>query len=50
MWTLGETPSTSSYFGGVTTFKVEVNFHIPLFEAYIVPYGLEKWMNLLEGY
>jgi hypothetical protein len=37
-------------FGGVTPFKVQVNFDIPLFEGQIDAYALEKWLNLLEGY
>jgi hypothetical protein len=28
-----EAPSTNSHFGGVTPFKVQVNFDIPLFEG-----------------
>jgi hypothetical protein len=31
--TMGEAPSTSNHFGGVTPFKVQVNFDIPLFEG-----------------
>jgi hypothetical protein len=45
-----ETPSTSNHFGGVTPFKVQVNFDIPLFEGNIDADALEKWLNLLEGY
>jgi hypothetical protein len=32
------------------TFKVKVNFDIPLFEGYIDADSLEKWLNLIEGY
>jgi hypothetical protein len=42
--------STSNQLEGVTPFKVQVNFDIPLFEVQIDVYDLEKWLNLLEGY
>jgi hypothetical protein len=45
-----EAPSTSSHFGGVTSFKVKFNFDIPLFEGHIDVNTLEKWLILLEGY
>jgi hypothetical protein len=45
-----EAPSTNSHFGGVTPFKVQVNFDIPLFEGQIDVDALEKWLSLLEGY
>jgi hypothetical protein len=45
-----DTPSTRNHFGGVTPFKVQVNFDIPLFEGKIDADALEKWLNLLEGY
>jgi hypothetical protein len=45
-----EAPSTKSHFGGVTPFKVQVNFDIPLFEGQIDIDALEKWLSLLEGY
>jgi hypothetical protein len=45
-----EAPSPSSHFGGVTTFKIQVKFNIPLFEVQIDADALEKWLNLLEGY
>ena len=45
-----ETPSTIIHFGGVTPFKVQVNFDIPLFEGQIDADALEKWLSLLEGY
>jgi hypothetical protein len=47
---VAEASSTSNHFGGVTTFKVQFNFDIPLFEGQIDAYALEKWLNLLEGY
>jgi hypothetical protein len=42
--------SSSSYFGGTSPFKVQVNFDIPIFEGQIDVNALEKWLNLLEGY
>jgi hypothetical protein len=45
-----EASSTSNHFRGVTPFKVQVNFDIPLFEGQIDADALEKWLNLLEGY
>jgi hypothetical protein len=45
-----EAHSTSNHFKGVTPFKVQVNFDIPLFEGQIYVNALEKWLNLLEGY
>jgi hypothetical protein len=45
-----EAPSINSHFGGVTPFKVQVNFDIPLFEGQIDVDALEKWLSLLEGY
>ena len=41
-------PSSSS--GHVTSFKVHVNFDIPLFEELIDADVVDKWLNLLEGY
>jgi hypothetical protein len=32
------------------SFKVQVNFDIPLFEGQIDANTLEKWLSLLEGY
>ena len=34
----------------VPPFKVQINFHIPIFEGQIDADALEKWLNLLEGY
>jgi hypothetical protein len=44
------TSSSSGHFGGTSPFKVQVNFHIPVFEAQIDAYALEKWLTLLESY
>jgi hypothetical protein len=41
---------TSSSSGGVSPFKVQINFDIPIFEDQINTYTVEKWLNLLEGY
>jgi hypothetical protein len=43
-------PSTSSHFGGEMPFKVQVKFHIPLFEGQIYANPLEKLLSLLKGY
>ena len=44
------TSSSRSHFGGTSTFKVQVNFDIPVFEGQIDADALDKWLNLLEGY
>jgi hypothetical protein len=44
------TSSSSNHFGGTSTFKVQVNFNIPIFEGQIDVDSLDKWLNLLEGY
>jgi hypothetical protein len=44
------TYSSSNHFGGISPFKVQVNFDIPIFEGQINADALEKWLNLLEGY
>ena len=43
-------PPMRNCFGGVTPFKVEVNFDTPLFKGKIHVDALEKWLNLLEDY
>ena len=43
-----DTSSSRSHFGGVTPFKVQVNFDIPMFEGQIDADALEKWLNMLE--
>jgi hypothetical protein len=40
--------STSSR--SATPFKVQINFHIPIFEGQIDSDVVDKWLNLLEGY
>ena len=44
------TCSSSDHFGGTSTFKVQFNFIIPVFEGQIDVEALDKWLNLLEGY
>ena len=46
----GDAPTSSSYFGNATPFKVQVNFEIPIFEGQIDVDVVDKWLNLLEGY
>ena len=41
---------SSSYSGGATPFKVQVNFDIPIFDGRIDADAVDKWLNLLEGY
>ena len=50
MPTTADAPSTSNRFGGVTPFKVQVNFEIPSFEGNTYAFALGKWSSLLEGY
>lgn len=42
--------SPSGHFGGITPFKVQVNFDIPIFEGQIDVDAIENWLNLLECY
>jgi hypothetical protein len=44
------TGETSSSSGHATTFKVQLNFYISLFEGLIDVDVVDKWVNLLEGY
>jgi hypothetical protein len=44
------TGDTSSSSGGVTPFKVQINFDVPIFEGQIDADAVDKWLNLLEGY
>jgi hypothetical protein len=48
--TLSGASLSSSCFGDVAPFKVQVDFDIPIFEGYIDANASEKWLNLLEGY
>jgi hypothetical protein len=44
------TGDASSSSGGAAPFKVQINFDIPVFEGQIDAEGVDKWLNLLEGY
>ena len=44
------TCDTYSSSGGTAPFKVQINFDIPIFEGQIDADGVDKWLNLLEGY
>ena len=35
---------------GATSFNVQINFDIPIFEGQIDTNVVDKWLNLLEGY
>jgi len=45
-----QTRNEYSSSGGITPFKVHINFYIPIFEVQIDAYVVDKWLNLLEGY
>ena len=45
-----DTCASNNHSGGVTLFKVQVNFDIPVFEGKIDAYVVDIWLNLLEGY
>ena len=45
----GDASASNSYSGNATSFKVQVNFEIPIFEGQIDADVIE-WLNLLEGY
>jgi hypothetical protein len=49
LWWL-PTSDTSSSSRGITPFKVQINFNIPIFKGQIDADAVEKWLNLLEGY
>ena len=44
------TGDASSSRRGISAFKVQVNFDIPIFEGQIDADVVDKWLNLLEGY
>jgi len=46
--TKGDTSRSSSYSVNATPCKVQVNFHIPIFEGQIDADAIDKWLNLLE--
>jgi len=41
--------ASNSHSGGLTPFKVQVNFDIPIFEGQIDADVVDIWLNLLEG-
>jgi hypothetical protein len=45
-----QTGNASSLSGVIAPFKVQINFDIPIFEGQIDADGVDKWLNLLEGY
>lgn len=47
---IGGASTSRSQSEGSTTFKVQVNFDIPIFEGQIDADVVDKWLNLLEGY
>ena len=46
----GGASASNSHSGGATSFKVQVNFEIPIFEGQIDADVIDRWLNLLEGY
>jgi hypothetical protein len=44
------TSDASTSRGGVSPFKVQINFYIPVFKGQIDVNVVDKWLNLLEGY
>ena len=46
----GGASASNNHSGGVTPFKVQVNFDIPIFEFQIDADAVYIWLNLLEGY
>ena len=46
----GGASASSSHSGVATSFKVQVNFDIPIFEGQIDADLLDRWLNILEGY
>lgn len=45
-----DTSSSGSHSGGITPFKLQVNFDIPIFEVQIDEIVVDRWLNILEGY
>ena len=39
--------ASNRHSGGTNTFKVQVNFDIPIFEGKIDVYAIDRWFNLL---
>jgi hypothetical protein len=49
LWWIPTSDSSSSN-RGVSPFKVQIIFDIPIFEGHIDADDVDKWLNLLEGY
>ena len=47
---MGDTYSSDSHSGGVTSFKVQVKFDIPILEGQIDADIVDRQLNLLKGY
>jgi hypothetical protein len=48
--TIKSSTSSNNHFGYATSFKVQVNFYILIFEGHIDGNDMKKWLNLLEVY
>ena len=46
----GGASASNSHSGGMTPFKVQVNFDISIFEGQIDADVIDRWLNLLERY
>jgi hypothetical protein len=46
----GSTSASNNHSGGTTSFKVQVNFYIPIFDGQIDADVIDRWLNILEGY
>ena len=42
--------SSNNHSRGTNSFKIHVNFEIPIFEGQIDVDAIDRWLNLLEGY
>ena len=47
---IGGASTSNSHSRGATPFKVQFNFHIPVFEGKIDADTVDRWLNFLEGY
>jgi hypothetical protein len=48
--TIASASLSSSHFGDVPPFKIQVDFYIFVFEGQVDEDALEKWLNLIEHY
>jgi hypothetical protein len=46
----GGASASNNHSGGITPFKVQVNFDIPIFYGQIHTDAVDRFLNLLEGY